>query len=274
MDKPYIEAGRLIRERAGGIAPKVALVLGSGLADVLETLDVQTRIDYAELPGFAPPSVAGHRGELMIGTLAGVPLMVMRGRMHYYEGHSASALANPIRALKVAGANTLLLTNAAGSLRENMPPGSLMMIEDHINFAGVSPMRGPNDDAMGERFFDITEAYDRALRAQLQRAAAAIDVTLDRGVYLMCSGPHFETPAEIRAFRQWGADAVGMSTVPECLVARHCGMRVAGVSTITNLAAGMTGEALSHAETLSEGAKAASKMAALLEKFVGHLDND
>jgi xanthosine phosphorylase len=199
-----------------------------------------------------------------VGRLSGVTVACLQGRSHAYEGHAATRIAVPIRTLHALGCRTLLLTNAAGSLHPHIGPGSLMLISDHINWAGVNPLIGPNDETLGPRFVDMTGAYDPALRQCLHEAARETGIELFEGVYIMVSGPNFETPAEIRAFARLGADAVGMSTVPECLVARHCGMRVAALSLITNLAAGLTGHKLGHAETLAVGAQAAAKLARLI----------
>lgn len=252
----------------GGHKPSIALVLGSGLGDIATHMADPVIVPYSELPGFPKAGVEGHSGRLLIGRLNNVSIFCMQGRMHYYEGHAPFSLALPIRTLHAAGCRTLILTNAAGSIREDMPPGSLMMISDHINWAGVNPLIGPNDARLGPRFPDMTQAYDAGLRNRLRQTAVTLGLAMFEGVYLMCAGPNFETPAEIRAFRVLGADAVGMSTVPECLVARHCGMRVLAISTITNLAAGLSDSLLSHEETLTRGGSAAEKLCRLLERFL------
>lgn len=264
-------AAAAIAARHDGAFPKVALVLGSGLGGFGQTMRIDSTIPYSEIAGFPVSTVQGHAGKLLVGRAGGTPVACMQGRMHLYEGHPASSLAVSIRALGLLGVKTLVLTNAAGGLRPDLTPGSLMAIEDHINLSGFNPLIGPNDEAVGPRFVDMTDAYDPALRALLDQAAAAQGVDLKRGVYLQVAGPNFETPAEIRAFRALGADAVGMSTVPETLVARHCGMRVAAVSLITNLAAGIADHPLSHAETLSESAKAFGPMSRLITDFLGRL---
>lgn len=251
--------------------PRIALVLGSGLGSLADQMINPVVIAYSELPGFPQPSVAGHQGRLLIGELNGVGMICMQGRLHYYEGHAPARLALPIRTLNAVGCDTLILTNAAGSLNQAMGPGSLMLISDHINWAGVNPLIGPNDEKIGPRFFDMSQAYDTGLRCLLRQTATDLGLDLYQGVYLMCSGPNFETPAEIRAFRTLGADAVGMSTVPECLVANHCGMRVVALSTITNLAAGLSAHPLNHEETLTEGAAAAERLKRLLAAFVQRL---
>ena len=270
----YQDAVDILRRRLDGRQPTLALVLGSGLGALAETLQDPAVTAYPELPGFPRTAVHGHAGRLLVGELEGITVACLQGRAHSYEGHAAESIAVPIRTLRLLGCETLFLTNAAGSLRPEITPGSLMMITDHINWAGVNPLIGPNDDSFGPRFFDMTHAYDPDLQVRLRRAAAAVDVHLHEGAYLMYRGPNFETPAEIRAFALLGASAVGMSTVPECLVARHCGMRVAAVSGITNLAAGLTPDALSHEETLAEAAHAADRLSRLLRRFLRSLADD
>jgi xanthosine phosphorylase len=264
-------AAETIRAQAPGFAPRVALVLGTGIGGLAEAVENPTFIGYGDLPGFPRSTVEGHAGRLVLGELAGVAVACMQGRVHLYEGHPAADLALPIRALRLAGCDTLVLTNAAGSLNADFLPGSLMMLADHINMTGANPLIGANDDRFGPRFPDMTEAYDRGLRRRLAVAATSLGITLHEGVYLALLGPNFETPAEIRAFRTLGADAVGMSTVPECLVARHCGMRVAAISTLTNLAAGMTDQELSHEQSLAVGAEAAKDLSRLLPAFLESL---
>jgi len=248
--------------------PAVGIVLGSGLGAVAEAVERPVVVGYEELPGFPRPTVAGHAGSAVLGAINGVPVAVLQGRAHVYEGGAMDLIRTPIRALAQAGAEILILTNAAGSLREEAGPGSLMAISDHINLTGVNVLSGPNDDDVGPRFPSLRDAYDPQLRARLHATAEEIGVTLHEGVYLAVGGPSFETPAEIRAFRTLGADAVGMSTVHETIVARHAGMRVAAISAITNLAEGMQAEALSHEQTLRDAARAASDLAPLITKFV------
>jgi len=248
--------------------------LGSGLGSLADSITDAIRIPYQELPGFPPSTVVGHAGQLVIGKLGGVDIACMQGRMHIYEGHSPSSLAVAIRTLKAIGCQTLFLTNAAGSLDASMGPGSLMMLNDHINFTGLSPLIGPNDEAIGPRFFDMVDAYDPEIRHQLSAAAEQEGMTLHEGVYLWTTGPAFETPAEIRMFRMMGANAVGMSTVPECLVARHCGMDVVAISTITNLAAGMGDTKITHDETLEQGKLAADKLIGLITRFLAGWNNE
>jgi xanthosine phosphorylase len=251
-------------------APRVGIVLGSGLGSLVEQVEDAVTVPYADL-GFAVGAVAGHAQAVTTGTLAGVPVALFAGRAHLYEGTDVSAVRLPIRWLRAQGADVLVLTNAAGSLRKEVGPGSLMAISDHINLTGLNPLVGPNDDETGPRFVSLADAYDPALRAALHAAAASEGVALSEGVYLAVTGPSFETPAEIRAFRTLGADAVGMSTVHETIVARHAGLRVAAVSAITNLAEGMSGEVLSHEGTLAAAATAADDLKRVLRRFLEDL---
>jgi xanthosine phosphorylase len=250
-------------------SPRLGIILGSGLGAVAEALEDAVSIPYTELPDFPAPSVHGHAGTLGLGTLSGVSVAVLQGRQHIYEGGDPGAMRGPVRALKAAGAEALFVTNAAGSLNAEVGPGSLMAISDHINALGVNPLTGPNDDAIGPRFPSLRDAYDPELRALLHDAASRLGITLAEGVYLATAGPSFETPAEIRAFRTLGADAVGMSTVPEVILARHAGLKVAAVSAITNLAEGMGGEALSHEQTLRYANAAAGDLTRLIIEFCG-----
>jgi inosine/guanosine/xanthosine phosphorylase family protein len=267
------DAADAVRAAAGDrfVAPRLGLVLGSGLGGLADAVENATAIPYAELPGFPVGSVAGHAGRLVLGTLAGTPVVVLQGRAHLYEGIPVSDLAVPVRTVRALGADTIVLTNAAGSLNPQAGPGSLMALTDHINMLGVNPLTGANDEAIGPRFVGLGDAYDIDLRRALHHAAQAEGVELHEGVYLAVAGPSFETPAEIRAFKILGADAVGMSTVPEVIVARHCGLRVAAVSAITNLAEGMGEEVLSHEHTLANAAVAAEKLQRVLLRFVGGL---
>jgi xanthosine phosphorylase len=262
------EAAAAVEQRAPGFRPRIGMVLGSGLGVLVEVLDDAVHIPYADIPGFRVGTVHGHAGALSLGTLDGVPVAVFQGRSHVYEGIEAAAVTTPIRTLRLLGAEILLLTNAAGSLRPEAGPGSLVALSDHINLQGFNPLVGANDEAVGPRFPSLSEAYDPELRAGLHRAADELGTTLHDGVYLAVSGPSFETPAEIRAFRTLGADLVGMSTVPEAIVARHCGLRVAAVSVVTNLAEGMGEVALSHEQTLEEGRRGAAALGPLLRRWV------
>lgn len=260
-----------IKAAHGGDFPKVALILGSGLGKFGDLMDIDTVISYDDIPDFPQPTVVGHAGRLLIGKVGRTPLLCMQGRMHLYEGHPAHKLAISIRTFRRLGVEKLIITNAAGSLHMDMPAGSIMNITDHVNMSGHNPLTGPNDDAVGPRFFDMTEAYDKDMRTRLASSAEALDIKLHSGVYVQLAGPNFETPAEIRMLGKLGIDAVGMSTVQECLVARHCGMDVAGLSLITNLGCGLSPTPLSHDETLSEAEKAFGSISRLLTHFIDAL---
>jgi len=254
-------AADVVRERAPGRAPAVALVLGSGLGPLADRVGDAVRIPYAELPGWRPGTVPGHAGELVLGTLGGREVAVLAGRSHVYEGIEPEAITAPIRTLAALGVEALLLTNASGSLRAEVGPGELVAVSDHLNGLGFTPLVGPE-------FISLRDAYDPGLRAELHAAAAATRTTLHEGVYLAVRGPSFETPAEIRAFRLLGADLVGMSTVPEVIAARHAGLRVAAVSVVTNLAEGMDQQAISHAHTLEAGSRGAARLGPLIERWL------
>jgi xanthosine phosphorylase len=249
-------------------SPRVGVVLGSGLGAVADAVEDAVVVGYEDLPGFPRPGVAGHAGRAVLGSIGGIAVAVLQGRAHMYEGGDPAALRTPVRALRAAGASVLILTNAAGSLRPEVGPGSLMAITDHINMQGANLLAGPNDDAIGPRFPALRDAYDPALLNTLRESAGGLGITLAEGVYLAVTGPSFETPAEIRAYRVLGADAVGMSTVQETILARHCGLRVAAVSVITNLAEGMSDEPLSHEQTLRAAEAGASDLARLLLEFI------
>ena len=264
------EAASVLTVRAGE-SPRVGVVLGSGLGAVAEAVEQPVEVGYEELPGFPKPGVAGHAGRVVLGALGGVPVAILQGRGHLYEGGDVEPVRTPVRALRAAGAEILVLTNAAGSLRAEAGPGALMAITDHINLSGANVLVGPNEDELGPRFVSLRDAYDPELLERLRAAAGELGVPLHEGVYLAVSGPSFETPAEIRAFERLGADAVGMSTVHETIVARHCGLRVAAISAITNLAEGMGEQALSHEQTLADAARAAESLAPLITRFVAGL---
>jgi xanthosine phosphorylase len=263
----FKEAAAVLRDH-GEARPRIGLILGSGLGAVADAVKSARVLGYDALPGFPRTTVEGHEGRAVLGRIGGVPVAVLQGRAHLYEGADLERLRTPVQALRAAGAEILVLTNAAGSLREEVGPGRLMVIADHINLTGANVLAGPNDPRLGPRFPSLRDAYDPALRAELHAAAAELRLDLAEGVYLAVSGPSFETPAEIRAFRTLGADAVGMSTVHETVAARHCGLRVAAVSAITNLAEGMSDRPLSHEQTLADAARAAEDLAPLLVRFV------
>jgi len=249
-----------------GLKPATAIVLGSGLGGFVETAEDAVTIPYTELNGFPPAGVSGHAGALVLGRIAGCPVAILSGRAHYYESGSADVMRPALATVAALGADTVILTNSAGSLRQDMPPGSVMLIDDHIAFSGPNPLIGEPGDA---RFVGMTEAYDAGLRGRARAAAEAEDIALPGGVYIWFSGPSFETPAEIRAARALGADAVGMSTVPETILARFLGLKVLGFSAITNYAAGMTGAELSHEETKAAAPEGGAKLARILTRFLG-----
>jgi xanthosine phosphorylase len=228
-------------------------------------------IGYADLPGFPISTVHGHAGELVLGTLAGVPVACMKGRGHFYEGYGPGVMTSAVRTFKLIGCELLLVTNAAGSLRPEVDAGSVVVLTDHINLLPGSPMAGPNDERFGPRFFSMANAYDAGIRDLIKATAADKDIIVNEGVYLACPGPNFETAAEIRAFKALGADVVGMSVVPEVISARHCGLKVAGVSAITNLAEGLSPFPLSHEQTLKYAAIAAKDMVTLIHGFIERL---
>ena len=261
---PQTVAARL--KSCSKLRPKLAIVLGSGFHHVLTGLRVEKKIPYAKIPGFPVPGVSGHAGELYFGKLGETPVLVLSGRAHFYEGHSMERVTFAVRALAAFGIRDLLLTNAAGGLNKKFRAGDFMVLTDHINFMGANPLRGAAIPDM-PRFVDLTETYDKKLRELLFRAGKISKLKLQRGVYLAVSGPSYETPAEIRAFAALGADAVGMSTVPEAIVARQCGLNVAAVSCITNLAAGISPEKLSHAEVLETAERVKKSGAALIKNF-------
>jgi purine-nucleoside phosphorylase len=254
----------LIRERTGAAPVRVGLILGSGLGHLAGAVD-GIAIPYTELPGFPHAGVSGHVAQLVVGELEGVRVAVFGGRSHYYEHGKPDAMRLPLEVLKELGAEIMFATNAAGSMRPDMPTGSVMALNDHINFSGLNPLIGEPTDA---RFVPMTEAYDPALRTRLTAAAKAAGVEMAEGVYAWYSGPSFETPAEIRAIRGMGADAVGMSTVPEVILARFLGLRVAAASVITNMAAGMSAESISHDHTKAMAPLGAAKLEKILRQFL------
>ncbi|MCL2828903.1 MAG: purine-nucleoside phosphorylase [Oscillospiraceae bacterium] len=239
-----------IQQKLGGQRPQVGMILGSGLGDYADTLEQTIQIPYGEIPGFLHSTVEGHKGQLVIGRRGGQTILAMQGRFHYYEGYCQQEITIPVRVMKKLGIGTVVITNAAGGVNAAFAEGALMVIADHINYSGQNPLIGKNLDEFGPRFPDMTNVYDPALRKCLIETAAREGIDLAEGVYIMFSGPNYETPAEIRFCRAIGADAVGMSTVPEAIVAAHCGMCVLGISCITNMAAGMTGAALNHEEVM------------------------
>jgi purine-nucleoside phosphorylase len=261
---PRTAAGRL--KKVSSLRPTFAVVLGSGFHHVLAELRVDKKIAYSKIPGFPKPTVSGHAGELYFGHLGQTPVLVLSGRAHFYEGHPMERVTFAVRTLAAFGIGDLLLTNAAGGVNRKFRAGDFMALTDHINFMGANPLRGPTVPGL-MRFVDLTDTYDARLRELLFRAGTISKLKLQRGVYLAVSGPSYETPAEIRAFATLGADAVGMSTVPEAIVARQCGLNVAAVSCITNLAAGISKEKLSHTEVLETAERVKKSGAALIRNF-------
>ena len=242
-------AAQYIKERFPE-TPEIGLILGSGLGDYADTLDDAIRIPYSDIPNFSVPSVPGHSGAMVFGRKAGKAVLILQGRIHYYEGLSQQEITLPVRVLAAMGVKTLVLTNACGGVNLEFQPGDLMLISDHINFSGANPLIGANLDAFGPRFPDMSDLYTASVRKAIREKAAEAGIALREGVYAMYSGPNYETPAEIRMFRILGADTVGMSTVPEALIAGQCGMQVVGISCITNMAAGVLPVKLSHAEVI------------------------
>ena len=247
------------------LRPTIGLVLGSGLGDFADTLEEAVRIPYAQIPHFPTATAPGHTGTLVIGKKCGQTVAALQGRFHYYEGHSMQKLTLPIRVFAAMGIRYLVLTNAAGGANPNYAPGTLMLIKDHINFSGANPLIGPNLDTFGPRFPDVSDLYTARLRTAVKEKAAAAGIHLEEGVYMMFTGPNYETPAEVRMAQILEADAVGMSTAPEALVAGHCGMEIIGISCITNHAAGVTDAKLDHSEVLEIAARVHDTFQNLLE---------
>lgn len=244
--------------------PELGLVLGSGLGDFAKRIECVFNIEYKDIPGFPVSTVTGHSGKFILGTLAGKNVVAMQGRVHYYEGYSMEEVVLPIRLMHMLGAKTLLLTNAAGGVNPSFQPGNLMLITDHISSFVPSPLRGKNKDTLGTRFPDMSTVYDKALCALARQAASTQNIDLKEGVYIQFPGPAYETPAEIRMARTLGADAVGMSTAVEAMAARHCGMRVCGISCITNMASGILDKPLSHEEVKETASTVANEFTALM----------
>ena len=250
-----------------GTVPEVAVVMGSGLSAVDEILLGPQRIHYLAIPHFPVPKVPGHRGQVVYGKAGSLPVVVFEGRVHYYEGNTIAEATFCTRVIGRLGTKSLILTNASGAINPNFETGHLMIITDHINLIGANPLSGPNEDRWGPRFVDQTEVYDRRLRAELKEAGEYCGLNLCEGVYAAVPGPTYETPAEIRYLRTIGADAVGMSTVPEAIVARHMGMKVAGLSMLANMAAGVTGQSTTHSEVLDAAAEMNADLGMLLQRF-------
>ncbi len=262
------EAKQYIEKRTNGIEIYAGLVLGSGLGDMANEIANPIIIDYKDIPNFPVSTVPGHAGRMVIGELEGKTVLCMQGRFHFYEGYDMDKVVFPIQTMKMIGIKNLILTNAAGCVNAMWKPGDLMMITDHIKLCAESPMRGPNANDLGPRFFDMSEAYDPELRNVVRQEAKKLGINLREGVYMFFSGPNFETPAEIRAARTLGADAVGMSTVPEAIAAAHCGLRTIGISCMTNMAAGVLDRKLGHDEVLETGLRVRDQFSALIRGIV------
>ena len=264
------QAAKTIRARVSANS-RVALVLGSGLGGFADDFADSTAIPYQEIPGFASSTAQGHAGRLVIGKVEKNNVVAMQGRVHYYEGYSLEQVTFPIRTFKLLGIDTLILTNASGGVNVQLNQGALMVISDHLNLMGVNPLRGPNDERFGPRFPDLTEVYSRELQELAIEEARELGVTLRRGIYAGLAGPSYETPAEIHMLRAFGADAVGMSTVPEAIVARQMGIKVLGISCITNMAAGISEQPINHAEVMETGERVRATFAQLLRRIIAKL---
>lgn len=260
----YKESAAFLRSRIGDFSPQVLMILGSGLGFLADRLEGPVAVPYGEIPHFRPSTAPGHKGQFVFGTLEGKRVAVMQGRMHYYEGYSFQEVTYAVRVIRLLGADRMIVTNAAGCVNEGWSAGSLMLISDHIKLCLESPLRGENLPQFGPRFPDASSVYTPEYRALARGAAAELDIPLREGVYCYFSGPQYETPAEIRAARVLGADAVGMSTVPEAIVARHCGMKILGLSLLTNMAAGILDQPLSEQEVLDAAAAASEQFSRLV----------
>jgi purine-nucleoside phosphorylase len=261
-----------VRSRSA-IVPRLGVVLGSGLGDLADKLDEPVAVPFAELPGWPAATAPGHVGRLLLGHLEGVPIVLLQGRLHMYEGHDPGLVVQPVLLMGRLGAGTIVLTNASGGINPVFRAGTLMVITDHLNLTGRTPLLGPNADEIGPRFPDLTEVYSTTLRDRLHASGRAEGVDLAEGIYAGLLGPSYETPAEVRMLRGLGADAVGMSTVLEAIAARWAGLSVCGVSLVTNPGAGYTGEPLTHEEVLAAGAEAGPRLARVIRRFVRDLDD-
>ena len=267
----YNEAAEYIKEKIGNIKPKIAIVLGSGLGVLSEEIENKVTIKYQDIPHFPVSTVAGHAGELLIGTLEKKPVIAMNGRFHYYEGYDLKEVTMPIRVFKLLGIEDLILTNAAGGINTNYKPGDFMIIKDHLSFFAESVLRGKNDDKFGPRFPDMSEVYNKERIAKLEKIIEKHTGRPNVGVYAYMKGPTYETPAEIRALRTLGADTVGMSTVPEAIVANHCGIKVSAISCVTNMAAGILNQKLSHEEVKETAERVQMTFKEIIKDYIKEL---
>jgi purine-nucleoside phosphorylase len=265
-------ATRIIRARTT-VEPRIAIVLGSGLGGFADDFEDAVGIPYEDIPGFVSSTAQGHAGRLVIGKIDGIPVLAMQGRVHYYEGYSLEEVTFPIRTFGLLGIKTLALTNAAGGINVQLTQGALMVISDHVNLMGVNPLRGPNDERFGPRFPDMSAVYAAELQELVIDEAKAIGVEVRRGIYGALTGPSYETPAEIHLLRNLGADAVGMSTVPEAIVARHMGLEVLGISCITNMAAGISDEPINHEEVMATGDRVRETFTELLRRVISAINS-
>lgn len=265
-------AARIVRSRTK-LEPRIAIVLGSGLGGFADDFEEPVGVPYEEIPGFVRSTAQGHAGRLVIGKVDEVPVVAMQGRVHYYEGYSLEEVTFPIRTFKLLGVKTLILTNASGGINVELSQGALMVISDHLNLMGDNPLRGPNDERFGPRFPDMSAVYAPELQQMVIEEARTIGVEVRRGIYGALSGPSYETPSEIHLLRSLGADAVGMSTVPEAIVARHMGLDVLGISCITNMAAGISDQPIDHAEVMATGDRVRGTLTELLRRVVSRINS-
>ena len=265
------EAARYVNAKAGGRKPRLAIILGSGLGGVAEAINDAVDIPYAEIPYFASSTIEGHEGKLIIGSCGGVEVAAMKGRVHFYEGYSMEEITLPVRVFSLMEIRSLVITNAAGGASSHLTPGTLMVIKDHLNLMGDNPLRGPNDERFGRRFPDMTAIYTPAYIDAAHEVARDLGLTLANGIYMGLRGPSYETPAEVRMMAKMGADALGMSTVPEAIVARHCGMKVLAISCITNSAAGLSRAEIKHQEVMEVGERAGRKLSSLIIQLIPRL---
>lgn len=257
------ETIQFLKEKTNDFKPEIGLILGSGLGDFVQDFSLFS-VSYSEIPGFAPSTVQGHAGKLVFAEIKGKKVVIMQGRYHFYEGHSMQKVVFPVKVMKKLGVETLIVTNAAGSVKKKIKAGDLMLIKDHINFMGTNPLIGLNDDSLGTRFPDMSEVYRKELRTIAKKSAKKLGIKLKEGVYAAFSGPSYETPAEVKMLNKMGADVVGMSTIPEAIVANYCSMNVLGISCVSNYAAGIQKNPLSHSEVIETSGKVQKKFQALL----------